>query len=77
MNTFNAQTSQATRFGKFWNKGTESNYHYVETVGIRVPALNMRTITTFSCIYNHYPSARRAFAANAVCKSTDILDTNM
>jgi hypothetical protein len=42
-----------------------------KTVGIRVPARNIRNFTTFSCSSSHYPSARCVSVTKAVCKSTD------
>jgi hypothetical protein len=42
------------------------------TVGIRVPTWNVRYFTMLCCFSSHCPSVRCVFAANAVCKSTDI-----
>jgi hypothetical protein len=46
--------------------GTKNCPSVLETVGLRVPTLNIRNFTTFSCSFSHCPSA------NAVCKSIDI-----
>jgi hypothetical protein len=45
----------------------------LEPVGVRVPARNIRTVSTFSCSTNLCPSAACSTVANAVCKPTDFL----
>jgi hypothetical protein len=46
---------------------------FFETVGISVPARNVHNFSTLNCPSSHRPSAKCAYAANAICKSTYIL----
>jgi hypothetical protein len=48
--------------------GTKCWPSVLETVGLRVPAWNIRSLIMFSCAFSHWPSFWCVSAANAVCK---------
>jgi hypothetical protein len=53
-------------------KGVKFCSSLQETIAFRVPVRYIRKCTMLGCSSSHCPSARRASAANAECKSTDI-----
>jgi hypothetical protein len=57
--------------------GTKYFLYVLETVNICVPTWNICKFITSSCSFSHCPSVICIFAANAVCKCTDILVTHV
>jgi hypothetical protein len=75
MSTFSTYAETSPFFFSQAYRGLKCCTSLLENVRLRVPTHHVRDFSTFSVCpsYKHCPSARCAYAANAVAKDLDII----